>query len=116
MQFKKSIYALLFPSLPYPMPCIVVSSRIPVLSLWNAKNWLYPAIECLEALVLIITPMNFVEVSMVVTVYLHASIPWQDVTSLLSTSPRISCLGRASFSGTCSNRGSRLVDAVVIFG
>ena len=54
-------------------------------------------------------------VSMVITVYLHAGIPWQDVISLLSISPWISCLGWASFSGTCLNRGSRLVDAVVIF-
>src|SRR6266700_4503798 len=57
----RSIYALLFPSLPYPMPCVVVSSCAPVLSLWNAKGWLYPAIERLEALVLMSTPMNFVE-------------------------------------------------------
>ena len=57
-----------------------------------------------------------VVVLMVITVYLHASIPWQDVASLLSVSPQISCLGQASFSGTCSNRGSQLVDAVVIFG
>ena len=57
-----SIYALLFPSLPYPMPCVVVSSCTPVLSLWNAKDWLYPAIDYLNALILIITPINFVEV------------------------------------------------------
>jgi len=37
-------------------------------------------------------------VSMVVTAYLHASIPWQDVISSLSISPQISCLRRASFS------------------
>ena len=98
------------------MPCVVVSSCTPVSSLWNAKNWPCPAVECLEALVSIIAPVNFVEVSMVVTAYLHAGIPWQDVTSLLSVSSRMSCLGRASFSGTCSNRGSRLVDAVVIYG
>ena len=98
------------------MPCVVVSSCTLVSSLWNAKNWLYPAIECLEALVSIITPMNFVEVSIVITAYLHTGIPWQDITSLLSTSPRISCLGQASFSGICLNRGSRLVNAVVIFG
>ena len=54
-------------------------------------------------------------VLMVVTAYLHAGIPWQDVTSLLSISPRISCLRQASFSGTCSNRGSQLVNAVMIF-
>ena len=55
-------------------------------------------------------------VLMVVTAYLHTGIPWQDVVSLLSISPQISCLGQASFSKTYSNRGSRLVDAVVIFG
>ena len=97
------------------MPCVVVSICTPVSSLWNAKNWPYPAVERFEALVSIIIPMSFVEVLMVVTVYLHAGIPWQDVASLLSVLPRISCLGRASFSGICSNRGSRLVDAVVIF-
>ena len=75
MQFEISIYVLLFPSLPYPMPCIVVSSCIPVLSLWNAKNWLYPAIKCLETLILIITPINFIKVLMVIIVYLYASIP-----------------------------------------
>ena len=36
-------------------------------------------------------------VLMVITAYLHAGIPWQDVTSLLSMSPWISCLGRAFF-------------------
>ena len=56
-----SFFALL-PSLPYPMPYVVVLSCTPVLSLWNAKNWLYPAVEHLEALVSIIAPMNFVEV------------------------------------------------------
>ena len=69
------------------MPCMVVPSCTPVSSLWNAKNWLYPAVEHLEAPVSIVAPMNFVEVSMVVTAYLHAGIPWQDVTSLLSVSP-----------------------------
>ena len=69
------------------MPCVVVLSCTPVSSLWNAKNWLCPTVERLEALVLIIAPMNFVEVSIVVTVYLYVGIPWQDVTSLLSMSP-----------------------------
>ena len=91
---------------------MVVPSCTPVSSLWNAKNWLCPAVEHLEALVSIVAPINFVEVSMVVTAYLHAGIPWQDVISLLSISPRMSCLGRVSFSGTCLNRGSRLVGAV----
>ena len=65
------------------MPYMVVSSCILVSSLWNFKNWLYPAVKCLEALVLIITPINFVEVLIVITVYLHTSIPWQDIASLL---------------------------------
>ena len=69
------------------MPCMVILSCILVLSLWNAKNWLYPAVEYLEAPVLIIVPINFVEVLIVVTAYLHASIPWQDVISLLSVLP-----------------------------
>ena len=57
-----------------------------------------------------------VVVLMVVAAYLHASIPWQDLTSLLSISPWISCLRQASFSRTYLNRGSQLVNAVVIFG
>ena len=56
-----SFFALL-PSLPYPMPCVVVLSCTLVSSLWNAKNWLCPAVERLEALVSIIAPMNFMEV------------------------------------------------------
>ena len=56
-----------------------------------------------------------VMVLMVVTVYLHAGIPWQDVVSLLSVSPRIFCLRQASFSKIYLNRGSQLVNAVVIF-
>jgi hypothetical protein len=85
------------------------------------------------ALVLIIAPMNFVEVYyevilyangsmlvgnasvvilMVIAAYLHAGIPWQDIISLLSISPRISCLGRAFFFKMCLNRSSQLVDAV----
>ena len=55
-------FSSFFASLPYPMPCMVVLSCTPVSSLWNAKNWLCPAVECLEALVSIIAPMNFVEV------------------------------------------------------
>jgi hypothetical protein len=56
-----------------------------------------------------------VVVLIVITVYLHTGIPWQDIASLLSISPRISYLGQASFSKIYSNRGSQLVDAVVIF-
>jgi len=57
------------------MPCVVVLSCIPVSGLWNAKNWSYPAVERLEALVSIIAPINFMEVSMVITAYLHTGIP-----------------------------------------
>ena len=56
-------FLALLPSLPYPMPCVVVLSCTLVSSLWNAKNWLYPAVERLEAPVLIIAPMNFVDVA-----------------------------------------------------
>ena len=38
------------------MPYIAVLSYTPVLSLWNAKNWLYPTIERLDAPVSIIMP------------------------------------------------------------
>ena len=40
------------------IPYIVVSSCIPVLSLLNAKNWLYPAVDCLDAFILIIMPIK----------------------------------------------------------
>ena len=40
------------------MPYMVVLSYTPVLSLWNAKNWLYPAIDRLDAPVLIIIPIK----------------------------------------------------------
>ena len=46
------------------MPYVIVLNCIPVSSLWNAKNWLCPAVERLG-----------VPVSIVVTVYLHAGIP-----------------------------------------
>ena len=36
------------------MPYIVVSSYIPVSNLLNAKNWLYPAVNCLD------TPMSII--------------------------------------------------------
>ena len=36
--------------------CIVVLSYIPVLSLLNTKNWLYPTVDYLDALILIIMP------------------------------------------------------------
>ena len=40
------------------MPYIVVLSYTLVLSLRNAKNWLYPAVECLDAPILIIIPIK----------------------------------------------------------
>ena len=38
------------------MPYIVMSSYTPVLSLLNVKNWLYPAMDHLDAFILIIIP------------------------------------------------------------
>ena len=40
------------------MPYIVVSSYTPVLSLQNARNWLYPAIDHLDIFILIIMPIK----------------------------------------------------------
>jgi len=40
------------------IPYIVVLSYTLVLSLLNAKNWLYPTVDCLDALVLIIMPIK----------------------------------------------------------
>jgi hypothetical protein len=40
------------------IPCIVVLSYILVLSLLNAKNWLYPTIDRLNAPILIIMPIS----------------------------------------------------------
>ena len=40
------------------MPYIVVLSYILVSSLLNTKNWLYPIINCLDALILIIIPIK----------------------------------------------------------
>ena len=40
------------------MPYIVVLSYTPVLSLWNAKNQLYSAVDCLDAFILIIIPIK----------------------------------------------------------
>jgi len=48
----------LMPNYTLTMPYMVVLSCILVLSLWNAKNWLYPAIDCLDAPILIIIPIN----------------------------------------------------------
>ena len=40
------------------MPCIVVLSCILVLSLQNIRNWPYPAIDYLDAFILIIMPIK----------------------------------------------------------
>jgi len=40
------------------MPCVVVLSCILVSSLWNAKNWPYPAVDCLDAPMSIIIPIK----------------------------------------------------------
>ena len=40
------------------IPYIVVLSFILVLSLLNIKNWLYSAVNCLDALILIIMPIK----------------------------------------------------------
>ena len=40
------------------MPYIVVSSCTLVSSLWNARNWLYPTIDHLDALISIIMPIK----------------------------------------------------------
>ena len=40
------------------IPYIVVLSCTLVLSLWNAKNWLYPAIDYLDAFISIIIPIK----------------------------------------------------------
>ena len=40
------------------MPYIVVLSCTPVLSLQNARNWLYLIIDCLDTFILIIIPIK----------------------------------------------------------
>jgi len=40
------------------MPYVVVLSYTPVLSLWNARNWLYPTIDYLDAPISIIMPIK----------------------------------------------------------
>ena len=40
------------------IPCVVILSYILVLSLQNAKNWLYPTINHLDAPILIIIPIK----------------------------------------------------------
>ena len=48
----------LIPNYILTMPYIVVLSYTLVLSLQNAKNWLYPIINYLDAFILIIIPIN----------------------------------------------------------
>ena len=48
----------LMPNCTLTMPYIVVSSCTPVLSLWNARNWLYPAIDYLDTPISIIMPIK----------------------------------------------------------
>jgi hypothetical protein len=48
----------LIPNYTLIMPYIVVLSYIPVSSLLNAKNWLYPAMDRLDAPILIIMPIK----------------------------------------------------------
>ena len=40
------------------IPYIVVSSCTLVSSLWNVRNWLYPAIDYLDTFILIIIPIK----------------------------------------------------------
>ena len=46
------------PNCTLTMPYIVVLSCTPVSSLWNAKNWPYPAVEYLNAPISIIIPIK----------------------------------------------------------
>ena len=48
----------LIPNYILTIPCVVVLSYIPVLSLQNAKNQPYPAIDRLDAPILIIMPIK----------------------------------------------------------
>ena len=48
----------LMPNYTLTMPCVVVLSYTLVLSLQNARNWLYPAIDCLDTPILIIIPIK----------------------------------------------------------
>ena len=48
----------LMPNYTLTMPYVVVSSCTLVLSLWNVRNWLYSAIDCLDTLILIIIPIK----------------------------------------------------------
>ena len=46
----------LMPNYTLIIPYRIISSCIPVSSLLNAKNWLYPAINHIDASILIIIP------------------------------------------------------------
>ena len=46
------------PNYTLTMPYIVVLSYTLVLSLWNAKNWPYPAVDRLDTPILIIMPIK----------------------------------------------------------
>jgi len=48
----------LIPNYTLIIPCVVVLSCTLVLSLLNAKNWLYPAVDCLDAFISIIMPIK----------------------------------------------------------
>jgi hypothetical protein len=48
----------LIPNCILTMPYIVVLNYTLVLSLWNAKNWLYPTIDYLDAPISIIMPIK----------------------------------------------------------
>ena len=48
----------LMPNYILTMPCVVVLSCTPVLSLQNARNWPYPTIDYLDAFILIIMPIK----------------------------------------------------------
>ena len=48
----------LMPNCTLTMSYMVVLSYTSVSSLWNAKNWLYPTVDYLDAFILIIIPIN----------------------------------------------------------
>ena len=48
----------LIPNYTLTMPCVVILSYTPVLSLWNIRNWLYPTVDYLDTPILIIMPIK----------------------------------------------------------
>ena len=48
----------LMPNYTLTMPYVVVLSCTLVSNLWNAKNWLYSAIDCLNTFISIIMPIK----------------------------------------------------------